>query len=791
MIYPGSETETELTVLSKNQFDIKKFLFRLFRYLPWIIASVLTAYFIGRLYLRYTPELHRITADLLIKDEDEASSDYKILRELGVVPGTKEVQNQIDILQSYGLMKDIVDSLRLQINISTEGRIASTPLYGAALPVKMHIIAVDDSIVAVNTGTYKLKIFNNRFALAQEKEIRYYQYGDILSLNGYRFFFTKNPGAKPSDITYILSFLDPQSLAKTLSRAVDVRKLNDMGGIIAISMLDENPKRGMDVLNTLIRTFNTAGVTDKNVVGLKTMHFLNERIDTVAQELKGIELQAERFKSSNKITDQSNAGNEYLGQVMSYDNLGITQKSEIELLESLEKFIRNSKSFTDIIPSGNTLTEPTLLKLIDQYNTAVLDYQNQLQVSTEKDPSVARIRIDLGELKSNILKNIQSIKSAYTTRISQIQSTKNNFESLLAGVPEKERELLSMKRQISVKEQLYLYLLQKREETDLALSSNINNTRVIDSAFDEGISSPNKSQVLLISLLIGLIAPVVVIVLADFFNNKIRDKSQIEEGTRTPIIGELSFDKKNQSAVIHSKSRSIIAEQLRLIRSNFNYLSGDHAIKNILVTSFMSGEGKSFVSINLAATMATGDTKVLLLEVDLRKPKFAKYLNLQPQYGLTDLIVADLPFTKAITRTSQLPDVDIITSGTIPPNPHELLISKKLRKVLSELQQHYDIIIMDSSPAGLVADTYALEDFADLTLFILRQKYSYSTTVKFVDTLYQEKKFKQAGIVVNGITDMKSFGYGYGYSYGYYYSDSYYGNTEKRNLLARLLFRKG
>ena len=215
------------------------------------------------------------------------------------MPGTKDVQNQIDILQSYGLMRDIVDSLSLEINISTEGRIASTPLYGTTLPLNFHVIGVNANSVA-KTGTYKLKVYENRFLLTQNEKAIYYPYGEIIELCGYKLFFTKNANTKPSEITYNLSILDPQVLAKGLSRAVDVRKLNDMGGIIVISMLDQNAQRGMDILNTLIRTFNTAGVTDKNVVGIKTVRFLNERIDTVAQELRVIEMHANALKVQTK-----------------------------------------------------------------------------------------------------------------------------------------------------------------------------------------------------------------------------------------------------------------------------------------------------------------------------------------------------------------------------------------------------------------------------------------------------------------------------------------------------------
>ena len=225
------------------------------------------------------------------------------------------------------LIRNIVDSLNLEINISTEGHIASTPLYGPTLPLNVHIIGINDN--TAKKGTYKLEIYDNKFSLTKDEKTVYHSYGEIIELCGYKLFFTKNANTKPSKITYILSILDRQVLAKDLSRVLDVRKLSDMGGIIAISILDQNASRGIDILNTLIKTFNTAGVTDKNVVGLKTVNFLNERIDTVAQELRAIEIQAERFKSANKITDQSNAGDEYLTQVMNYDNLGIAQKSEL------------------------------------------------------------------------------------------------------------------------------------------------------------------------------------------------------------------------------------------------------------------------------------------------------------------------------------------------------------------------------------------------------------------------------------------------------------------------------
>ncbi|MGN6617266.1 MAG: GumC family protein [Ilyomonas sp.] len=791
MSYPSTDINTETVVASNNQFDIKKFLFRLLGFLPWIILSVLVCNVVARLYLRYSPKMHAVSAHVLIKDDEENSADYKVLRELGVMPGSKEVQNQIDILESYGLMESIADSLQLNIELTTEARIASSTLYGRNAPVFIYFVNSDTA--RFDPAVYKLKLYEDGFSVAhgkQDKELKNYKYNDTIFLNNHYLVFKKNDKVKFADDGYNLAFKNTHSVAMGLKNGIDVRKLHDMGGIIEISLIDQDPQRAIDIINTLIKTYNTAGVIDKNVVGVKTVRFLRDRIDTVSEELNTLEVKEQVFKSGNKIADVSGAGNEYLQQAMSYDKLRIEQLGQLDLLQSLEKFLRSSNKLTDIIPSSNGIDEPTLMMLIQQYNDAVLNFQNQSEISTEKDPVLDRIKTNLIELKGNILKNIQSIRSGYQTRLSQLRNNQSNYEGLLASVPEKERQLIGLKRQIGVKEQLYLYLLQKKEETELALSSNINNTRVVDEAYDKGIVLPKSKQVLSFALMIGICLPIGVMLLIDFFNNRITDKAQIEQGTETPVIGELSFDKKKQEPVVFTKSRSILAEQFRLIKTNINYMGGDDAVKTILVTSFMSGEGKSFTSINLASTLASSECKVLLFELDLRKPKIARYLNIEPKYGITDLLVNNFDYKKAITSSPKMKYVDIITCGTIPPNPTELLSGNKLKCLIEKLKEEYDYIIIDTSPVGLVADAFSLEKYVDLCLFITRHKHSYKTTIRYIETLYQKKRFKKLGLVVNGILD-KGFSYGYGYNYGYYYGNGngYYDNQEKGNWINRLLFR--
>ena len=798
MSYPVTDEENEMVSVSNMPFDIKKFIFKLIGFLPWILLSILLSYGIAKVYLRYTPKLHKMAAYLQIKDDQENSSENQILEGLGVMPDSKEIQNQIDILQSYAILAGVVDSLNLQAQLYTEGRITSSLLYGSKMPVFINTIHGDTA--HYEPASFRLHLFDHYFTLTEGTRKIVHNYNDTFELAGKNVFFQRNHAVRIDQDGYTLYLKNARETALTLKSAISVQKVNDNGGIIEIAMLDGDPEHARDIINTLLKAYNTAGVTDKNVGGYKTLAFLNERVDSVSRELDNIEIEMQNYKSANRIEDISTAGGDYLTQSESYDKSRSEQEGQIQLLESLETNLRNSKSFSDVIPSDKSISEPTLILLINQYNQAVLEYQNQLQISTEKDPIVGRERTNLMELKGNILKNIESIKSGYEIKLRQIESGQAKADAILASIPGKERELVKLKRLSGVKEQLYLYLLQKKEETELSVSSNINNTRIVDGAVDEGVVLPKSSQIITFAFFIGLIIPIIIMVLIDFFNTKIVDRREIDEGTRVPILGELSFDKKRKQAIVSQKSRSVLAEQFRLVRTNLQYLSmgGEKQIKTILVTSFMSGEGKSFVSINLAGCLAGANKKVLLLEMDLRKPKFSKYFSIHPSLGLTDYIVNNKDYSEVIVKSPLLENVDIITSGPVPPNPTELLMSKRLDDLLTLAKQKYDYIIIDSSPVGLVADAFSLGKVEDVTLFILRHSYSYKTTLQFVEKLYTEKRFKNLGLVVNGITEVGglgyNYGYGYGYSYGYgygyHYGSGYYeGEKSEKGFFGRLFSR--
>lgn len=778
MSYPVTDNEINDVAPAQTGgavFDVKKFIFKLIGFLPWIIMSMLIAYSIATLYLRYTSKVYRVTAQILIKDDQAGSPDYNIVRDLGVMPGSKEIQDQIDILQSYEMAKTVVDSLHLQIQMYAQGRIASAPLYGSANPVIISFAYKDTA--DFTPGIYKLIVEKDRFSLQNQAAPlpTYHNYGDTFNFDNHKVYVTLNKDVKPANKGYALVVTDTRTVATGIKNLIAVTKPHEMGGTLEIAINDEVPAKAIDILNVLIESFTRAGKEDKSIGANKTKQFLKEKVEQVEGNLNAVEIAADSFKSANKIVDISEAGNQYLSETQSYEKARLDQDELLRMLNALAAYIQNAKNLTDIIPSNNGISDAVLNGLIAQYNLAVIEYNTQLRISAPEDPILAQKKANILNYKESLLKNIQSIKIAYQAHLDLVTQQYNKSSGLLQGLPEKERVLVNLKRQIAVQEQLYNFLLQKQADAELSLASVTADSRIVDYAHDQGIISPKAGQIKMFSIIIGVILPIIVMLMLDFFNNRISERREVEDNTRVPLIGELSYNNKQKNIIVNPQSRSVLAEQFRLIRTNLQYLANDQKAKTMLVTSFMSGEGKSFVSLNLAGSLVTGDKKVLLLELDLRKPKLAKYLELQSNRGLTDYIVnRDLQLKDVISKIPGNDHIDVITSGLIPPNPTELIMSERFNDLLKTAKETYDFIVIDSSPVGLVADAFIVGHAVDVTLFIVRHKYSYKTTISFIEKLYADKKLNRLSIVMNGIIASSGLGYGYGYGYGYSYGYGYH-----------------
>lgn len=782
MSYPIGIQETDYTIQqpAQSSFDFKKILHKVVNILPWAILGLIIAMVCANLYLRYTPSKHKVAAYILIKKEEEANLDYKLLKGLDVVVAISDIQNQMDIFRSYTLLERVVDTLKLNFHVRQEGRVSGSQLYSYERPFFLKKLDQDDF---VKPCVYKMLLNREGFTIEGSDGNRTFKYGDTVMAQCGRFVLERNPMVKINPKGYTLQVSDKFTEANNWRGSLGAELTNEKGGgIIEISLIDEIPERAIEVLNTLIMVFNDADLNDKNIVTKKTIHFLDGRVDTVSRELNVIEGVIEKYKRNNQVTDLTIQGSIFLDRSLQNNKEKVSQYGQYKVLEALEKFISNSKDPSDIIPSSMGIGEQVLTKLILSHNDLVFIKQQTEEKSTPYDPKLKQAINDVNSSKENLLRNIQLLKKAYQSTVNDLEGNVTSLQNKIAGLPEKERELLRLKRLASVKETLYLYLLQKREEAQLSLASKINNTRVIDYAIDQGSKNPNKTQVKLLAILIGLIVPISIILLKDFFNNKITDRQQIEAVTTVPVIGELSFVKGKKILLIDSKSRSAVAEQFRILRTNLSYVNNNKKPKCIMVSSFISGEGKSFVSINLASTLSLTGAKVIILEFDLRKPKLSKQLGISSQVGLSNYVSNDLALFEIIQKIPGAEHISFISSGPIPPNPAEMLMSDKTTALLENLKEQYDYIIVDTAPIGLVTDALLLEKFSDMTLFIIRHQFTLKQILPYIDKLQKDAKFKNMSIVVNGIRKDGTYGYsfGLGNSYGYYISG------KKKNIFGRI-----
>ena len=423
MSYPVNNAENEYAIQKGSQFDIKKFVYKIIEVLPWFILSVGISIFAAKMYLRYTLDVSKISAFLLIKDQEEGgSSDYKALKEMGLVNGNKDVQNEIDIIKSYSLMKRVVDSLHLNINLYKEGRVTASPTFGDLMPVYIQLV---EEYADAKPENYKLIVNERNFTLNGPGGTQTIQYGQVFEVSLGKLIFTRNENLKLDPGGYRILFSDRDAEAKRYRNAIDVRKTNDMGGIIEISMLDEIPQRAIMIINKLIDVYNYAGLDDKNIAGKTTIKFLNERIDTVSRELNEVEMYAERFKRDNKIGAISEEASMFLSQALAIDNKKSEQSAQIKVLESLEDYVGTAKGANEIIPSGLGILEPSMLAIISNYNQLVQQKQAMSLKSTEADPTLRNLLMQLRDVRENLLKNIKVFKTGLQTNLNQVSS---NFE---------------------------------------------------------------------------------------------------------------------------------------------------------------------------------------------------------------------------------------------------------------------------------------------------------------------------------------------------------------------------
>jgi len=776
-----------ITRPNEESFSLKKWFNRMLGLWPWFALSLAVCLGCTYLYLRYTNPTYNAVASIIVKDEKKGAEllDNSMMKEIGLGGNNKLVENEIEILKSYDLMQAVVNNLQLFTSIQHVGRIRDVEVFGDDLPFHLEVLnpqSIQDVKKWTVTDTSAGIIFRGN----KDKAPVFIAYDQLFSYDGISFRLKKDSlykGPRLSD--YNITITTPSDAAIAFSRRLSVDAASKVATVINLELKDANKKRAVATLQSMINIYNVQGVEDKNRVTDNTVSFLNDRLAEVANELQGVEGSVQKFKSQNKVTDLSSDAQQYLDLSQQVDLQKAKSQTQMNIISSLEKDLKENEANPKLVPSTLGIEEPSLHMLIEKHNDLVLKKERAEQVSGPKNPLVIDLDDQIKEVRSRLITNVDNLKQAYAISLNDISGKDIQLNSRIRSVPLLERRLVQITRNQNVQEQLYAFLLQKREEAAITRASNVEDSRTILNARALGTVSPKPTMAWTFGILLGLLLPITFFGIRDFMNNRIGDIEELKYHMNIPLLGTIPHIKKLKSpVVIHGRSRSAAAEQIRNIRTAISYTGKGRTVKTILVTSFQPGEGKSFASLNLAVAYSLLNKKTVILEFDLRKPMLSKGLGLNAKRGISNILVGKSDLYEMLV---EVPDHNgnlyILPAGSLPPNPAELISGPNMPELMRSLQERFDYIIIDSPPLNVVTDATLLQEYADITLIVLRQNYTSKLVYQQLNQRLEQHPDQPIYILLNDTGKTKRYEDRYGYSGGYYHDKDHVQQKEEPTIL--------
>jgi tyrosine-protein kinase Etk/Wzc len=775
--------EEESKSNGKNRLNFRLLMFKYISKWKWFATGLVVCMLAAFSFAYLSIPQYEIKSTLLLKDK-EKGADFNtnaVVNDFMGFGSSSTVENEAEVFKSGSLMIKACQELDLRNNFYVpDGWLKWKEIYNSEVPIIVKITKPYEYPVKVKDNTLTISIKDkDRFEIIEnpvgDKGI--FNFGDTVS-NFYGNFILENnenyikvTDNEKKDIK--ISFYNPSDLGRALAEELNVNIVNKLASVIEISFNQEHPAKGIRIMEKLIEVYASETEEDKNKAAINTLNFIDEQLVDLTAELAAIEKEAERFKLNNAITDVTSESQLFLNS-STVNRQQISELSvQIDVLESIERYIRNNNDDFAIVPSSLTIVDQTLNDLISDFNQLQRERERMLRSTQPNNPIVQNLNQQLLGLKANILENIKNIKRGLVISRNSLLETSDQFQSRASRVPTIERELLQINRKQEIKQEHYLLLTRKREEAALSLAATtITNSKVIDPpvATDYPVK-PKKLLIYAFGFLFGIGFPLGLIYVRDLFHEKIEFKSDLEEITPTKILGEISnYNKKYGVLAVAKGKKNMVAEQFRFIRTNLITKLSRETNKVIMVTSSISGEGKTFFSINLASSLGLLGKSVAVMELDLRKPALLSALGIKTEKGISDYLEGNkVRFNDIIIPLKEAENVSVLGCGKIPENPAELMIGDKLHEMIAQLSKKYDYVIIDTAPIGLVSDSFMLSDLADITVFMVRCNYSSKAHVKTIEEIRKNKDFKLPVIVLNDSGSYLSYGYGAKYSVNYYH----------------------
>ena len=754
--------------------EIEKYLV----YWKWYIAGVCMFLVLGYLYNRYTKPQYSATSTILIKNDKKGglSDELAAFKDIGFLSNSnKNIENEIQILTSRKIVGDVIKSKDLFLTYLSEGRIKNNEVYLNS-PIRIDFLSKDSVLYQSKDTVFKVQIIDNKKYLLKDvnnTEIGIYKYNEVVNSKISDFRVVK---VNSNEIYYPELTIHFQSLNHTIDKyksLINVKPVNVSSSVLRINLNDVVKNKAEDIVNELIEQYNKDAILDKNQVAEKTKNFIDARLEKIGNDLASINNNLKDFKTENKITNVESESEFFLKSFSANNEKLISNTIQLKLIESIYDDLLKDKNDNETLLASNLgFEDMTIATSIIEYNKLVLQKRRLLRTASKINPQILTLTQQIAGVKKSLIQSLKNIKKSLKLTLEQLEKEDKKIKGKISNVPNQELKLKDIKLQQEIIAKLYAFLLKKKEETEISLAVTVSNAKVIDRAYSSNSPiSPKKNVIYYISFALGVITPTILIYLINLFDSKIHNKKDVENAINVPFLGDVPKSEVKEKIVIGNDTRSSTAEAFRLIRTNLDFMmtSNKGKSKTIFITSTTSGEGKSFISINTASSLALSGKKVLLMGMDLRAPKVTEYLGLPDRKGVTNYITNnDLNLEDLIFNIDNVPNLDIIASGVIPPNPAELLMTKRTENLFTIVKEEYDYVVVDTAPVNLVTDTLLIAKHADMFMYVARANYLDKRLLSVPQTLYNEKRLPNMAMVLNDTDPKRSYGYGYGgYGYGY------------------------
>ena len=784
------ERKEKTGVQSEEQINIQEILFRYLIHWPWFVVSVIVCVALAWGYLRLTTPVYNISATVLIKDEKKGgganmSSELEKMGLNGFVSSSSNIENEIEVLKSRTLAREVVSSLGLFVTYMDEDKFPNKELYRTS-PVLVSLtpqeadrlpqtMEIDMLLQPAGAMDVQVKVGKKEYRKHLEKLPAVFPTDE-----GTVAFFANNDtlsSLRPESVTterHITAYINrPFAVAKGYAGSLLITPTSKATSVVTVSLKNSNTQRGKDYIDKLLEMYNINANNDKNEVAQRTGEFIDERIDIISKELGSTERDLENFKRSAGITDLTSEAQIALTGNAEYEKKRVENQTQINLVMDLKKYLQGSEY--EVLPANVGLQDAGVAGAIDRYNEMVAERKRLLRTSTESNPAIVNLTTSIRAMRSNIQTTLDAtLKGLEITKADLIREA-SRYSRRISDAPTQERQFVSIARQQEIKSGLYLMLLQKREENAIVLAAIANNAKIIDEAqADSTPISPKRMTIYLAALVFGIGIPVGVIYLIGLTKFKIEGRADVEKLTSLPVVGDIPLaDEKMGAIAVFENQNNLMSETFRNVRTNLQFML-ENGKNVILVTSTVSGEGKSFISANLAISLSLLGKKVVIVGLDIRKPGLNKVFNLpKKEYGITQFLTNSTVNLMDLVHHSDInKNLYILPGGTVPPNPTELLARDSLEKAVEILRKNFDYVILDTAPVGMVTDTLLIGRVADLSVYVCRADYTRKTEFTLINELAENNKLPNLCIVINGL-DLQKKKYGYYYGYGKY--GKYYG----------------